>query len=320
MAPCVRLDGLRRSQQRSVERRREGLRAASLRFPSLALPRSGSEGVSHPRLAFAICRTPSVLPMFGKDDSNSVCADCAIGAGVTGGAVQDEASRVRQKMCLPDAPQLIGIKHFGNFLSSTAAASILGCMRFRKEVLMTGEIIRIGDSTSHGGRVLEGSPLDICMGKPIAFVGHKVQCPKCKGVFPIIEGAPTTTFYGKGVALAGMHTACGAVLIASQFTDIVECGGGTAQAKSSGSSANPVVFGATESPGVARTSAVPKPRFDQFDDRFILTDAVTGKPIPFTEYAIRRGSGEIEHGTSDAEGHTHLLSATSSAEDIEIFV
>jgi uncharacterized Zn-binding protein involved in type VI secretion len=89
---------------------------------------------------------------------------------------------------------------------------------------MAGEIIRLGDSTSHGGTVLEGSPFDICMGKPIAFVGHKVQCPKCKGVFPIVEGAPTTSFYGKGVALGGMHTACGAVLIASQFTDVVESG------------------------------------------------------------------------------------------------
>lgn len=83
------------------------------------------------------------------------------------------------------------------------------------------EIIRMGDLTSHGGKVIEGSPFDICMGKPIAYTGHKVQYPKCKGVFPIIEGAPTTTFYGKGVALAGMKTACGAVLIASQFTDVL---------------------------------------------------------------------------------------------------
>jgi uncharacterized Zn-binding protein involved in type VI secretion len=64
---------------------------------------------------------------------------------------------------------------------------------------MSGEIIRLGDRTSHGGTVLEGSPADICMGKPIAFVGHKVSRPKCKGIFPIVEGALTTTFYGKGL-------------------------------------------------------------------------------------------------------------------------
>jgi uncharacterized Zn-binding protein involved in type VI secretion len=105
---------------------------------------------------------------------------------------------------------------------------------------MAGEIIRQGDPTSHGGTVLEGSLMDICHGKPIAYVGHKVACPKCKGTFPIIEGAMTTTFYGKGVALAGMKTACGAVLIATQFTDVVEIGtgGGGSQVKGGASAAS----------------------------------------------------------------------------------
>lgn len=86
---------------------------------------------------------------------------------------------------------------------------------------MAGEIIRQGDSTTHGGKVLEGSMSDICMGKPISYIGHKVSCPQCKGTYPIVEGAPTTTLYGKGVALAGMKTACGAALIPTQFTDTV---------------------------------------------------------------------------------------------------
>lgn len=80
----------------------------------------------------------------------------------------------------------------------------------------------MGDPTSHGGKVLEGLQTDICMGKPISYIGHKVQCPLCKGTFPIVEGVMTATFYGKGVAIAGMKTACGATLIATQFTDTVE--------------------------------------------------------------------------------------------------
>ena len=91
---------------------------------------------------------------------------------------------------------------------------------------MAGEIIRLGDSTSHGGKVLEGSQTDICHGKPIAFIGHKVSCPKCSGSHTIVEGVQTTTIFGKGVAVAGMKTSCGATLIASQFTDIVAPGGG----------------------------------------------------------------------------------------------
>lgn len=91
---------------------------------------------------------------------------------------------------------------------------------------MAGEIIRLGDSTSHGGKVLEGSQTDICHGKPIAFIGHKVSCPKCSGSHTIVEGVQTTTIFGKGVAVAGMKTSCGATLVASQFTDIVAPGGG----------------------------------------------------------------------------------------------
>ena len=86
---------------------------------------------------------------------------------------------------------------------------------------MTGEIIRQGDKTSHGGTVIEGSTVDTCHGKPIAYLGHKTSCPQCKGIYPIVERAPVTTLYGKGVALAGMKTACGAVLVAGQFTDTV---------------------------------------------------------------------------------------------------
>ena len=122
---------------------------------------------------------------------------------------------------------------------------------------MAGEIIRQGDRTSHGGTVLEGSPMDICHGKPIAYVGHKVVCPKCKGVFPIVEGVLTTTFYGKGVAIAGMKTACGASLIATQFTDIVEVAGGSAAGTSSGKSGTVVSEDPAGSPAASPAAPVP---------------------------------------------------------------
>ena len=74
---------------------------------------------------------------------------------------------------------------------------------------------------------------DICMGKPIAYIGHMTYCPKCKGSFAIVEGVTTTTFYGNGVALEGMKTACGAILIATQFTDTVDWStGGAGRAES----------------------------------------------------------------------------------------
>ena len=141
---------------------------------------------------------------------------------------------------------------------------------------MAGEIIRMGDPTSHGGKVIEGSMADICHGKPIAYMGHQTFCPQCKGNFPIIDGASTTTFYGKGVALAGMKTACGAVLIATQMTDIVEYGsGGTRQDNGAGRRPQPdewaevTGLNATASARAQERNLTP----DDYDLRFHLIDA-----------------------------------------------
>lgn len=82
-------------------------------------------------------------------------------------------------------------------------------------------IIRLGDKTSHHGTVLEGHQDVIVMGKPVAGVGHKVSCPKCRGTQTIVEGAVTHTIMGISTAVEGMKTSCGAVLIASQQTDTI---------------------------------------------------------------------------------------------------
>lgn len=144
--------------------------------------------------------------------------------------------------------------------------------------------------------------------------------PKMQKHLPIVEGALTTTFYGKGVALAGMKTACGAVLIASQFTDIVEYGGGAAAAGGSNRKPSTVATNNAMRQGVDDVSARSETGTFQYDDRFVLVDESSGKPLAHTEYAIRRASGAVEHGTTDVEGHTHLLSATFDAEVIDIYV
>jgi uncharacterized Zn-binding protein involved in type VI secretion len=176
---------------------------------------------------------------------------------------------------------------------------------------MAIEIIRQGDKTTHGGVVLEGSPTHSYMGKPIALVGHQVSCPKCKGTFAIAEGASNTSFGGKQVALAGMRTACGAELIATQFTGTVDRGGGAAGSARSETPAKSDGAGAK----VADVQMA-----GRFDDKFVLLDELSGRALAFTEYAIRRASGAVEFGTTDAEGHTHLLSATAQAEAIHLFV
>ena len=87
-------------------------------------------------------------------------------------------------------------------------------------------LILVGDSTSHGGVVLEGADTDTLNGRAIACVGHRVSCPKCKGDFPILPdgsgGHVLPWIGGLNVAVEGMQTACGATLIASQQAFVVD--------------------------------------------------------------------------------------------------
>ena len=76
--------------------------------------------------------------------------------------------------------------------------------------------ILVGDTTSHGGVVISGSPTTTAQGRPIARVGDMVTCPLCKPhVFPIVEGLSMFTDNYMAVALQGHKTACGATLIAA---------------------------------------------------------------------------------------------------------
>lgn len=77
-------------------------------------------------------------------------------------------------------------------------------------------IIRKGDSTDHGGTVLDGFAHANLDGRPAAGMGHMVSCPKCNGNFAIVQGSSQYAIDGHAVALDGMKTACGASLIASQ--------------------------------------------------------------------------------------------------------
>lgn len=182
---------------------------------------------------------------------------------------------------------------------------------------MAGEIIRKGDPTSHGGVVLEGSMTDICMGQPIAYVGHKVQCPKCKGVFPIAEGVPTTTFYGKGVAVAGMKTTCGAVLIATQFTDVVEWSSGASAGSSKAAKAALAL--ATACPASAVTSAVANYPADSPDEQIRVVDHKTGEPIPELAYYIEAPDGSNYTGHTDEDGLCERV-ATYQPEELSVWL
>mgnify|MGYP001148674717 CR=1 FL=1 len=91
-------------------------------------------------------------------------------------------------------------------------------------------IICVGDTTTHGGTVLEGFANFEVYGRLASGKGHKVRCPRCKGIFVIIEGAENRTVGDVPLALEGMLTSCGAALVASQRAATAETGSTAAQA------------------------------------------------------------------------------------------
>ena len=152
-------------------------------------------------------------------------------------------------------------------------------------------MIRQGDTTSHGGTVLEGFPLYTVEGRPVAGMGHKVSCPKCRGIFPIAQGNPAHTLNGTPLAYEGMKTACGASLIASQTS--------ATHSSPTGSIAR-----------IAPQQIPDNPLGNQTEDKvvqFIIRHHETREPLEGVPYTIKLSTGATETGHSNAEGLTQKL-------------
>jgi uncharacterized Zn-binding protein involved in type VI secretion len=78
-------------------------------------------------------------------------------------------------------------------------------------------IIRLGDPTSHGGKVISASASDYLVdGITVVRVGDQCSCPiPGHGVTKVVEGDVDYIVEGQPVALAGHKTGCGAELIST---------------------------------------------------------------------------------------------------------
>ncbi|HEY0589377.1 MAG TPA: PAAR domain-containing protein [Pseudoduganella sp.] len=81
-------------------------------------------------------------------------------------------------------------------------------------------VIRVGDPTSHGGKVVSTSASHVRVrGKPLVLVGDRCMCPmtghqNCV----IVSGNSKHTVSGRAVAYEGDKTSCGATLISTIVT------------------------------------------------------------------------------------------------------
>lgn len=164
---------------------------------------------------------------------------------------------------------------------------------------MSQPLIVLGDKTSHGGTVLTASPFSDTHGKGWARIGDQVSCPKCGGIFPIIEGDGSLIDDGKAVAYHGCKVACGATLIASQNFSFTTPSGG-----SGGSSESEAL---AEGLGLIGSNLIAGYQDEQLSDtrrfrgRFQVIDQATGEPIPGVAFRVRSTGGQYITGTTDSE-------------------
>lgn len=81
-----------------------------------------------------------------------------------------------------------------------------------KDAVTGREVARLGDTTDHGGEVIQAAPNLMHKGIRVALDGHLVRCPKCGGDFPIVATG-SRTHNGVRVAFIGDQTTCGATLL-----------------------------------------------------------------------------------------------------------
>lgn len=82
-------------------------------------------------------------------------------------------------------------------------------------------VIRLGDTTSHGGKVISASGMARVHGITVARKGDMCVCP-INGHSPcvIAEGDPKVLLGGVPVAFEGHKTSCGATLVSSAPTSV----------------------------------------------------------------------------------------------------
>jgi uncharacterized Zn-binding protein involved in type VI secretion len=171
--------------------------------------------------------------------------------------------------------------------------------------------ITLGASTTAQGKVIFASGLMRINDRRIALEGDKVACPACRSIGKIVCVGPrhTEVHDGKPVALDKDLCLCKCrippILITNQIlrAQVFE----------------EAEFALSATPIISQICPDVDTPPDRYDELYILR-GISGKPISGRSYAIRRANGEIEHGVTDKEGHTHLLTATATSEQVQVYM
>ncbi|WP_460129765.1 PAAR domain-containing protein [Pseudomonas sp. H1_D05] len=161
-------------------------------------------------------------------------------------------------------------------------------------------------------------------GKPAARVTDPTACPlPGHGTNPIASGSPNVFFDGLAAARMTDKSACGSPITGAVSGTVFINGLNAAKLDSTGGHGNVVVGGSgtviigQSGGGAAFSGLLPMPV--HFTDRLQVVNEATGEPVPDHPYVIQRGDGSMEHGITNEQGFTHMVSS-HLAETIKLFV
>jgi uncharacterized Zn-binding protein involved in type VI secretion len=149
--------------------------------------------------------------------------------------------------------------------------------------------ICIGDKTSKGGTVLEGSTPTMGLSRGLSTIGMKVQC--CNAIQTILEGWNGMSIDGKAVAYHGCAISCGCKLISSQ--NLVGCDDG------SSNDSNEQKHDNAEERQIHETPQKYKKRIQLIDSNH--------QPIIHRKYRLTATDGTIAEGMTDDQGLTEFI-------------
>jgi len=176
----------------------------------------------------------------------------------------------------------------------------------------TRGMIVVGDETTAGGVVIEGSPKSTIKSKAVALQGHAIRCLACNSIgriqlVPPLAGAPVD---GVEVALDGDLCICGCnppPRLISSNKDFA----------SHGFSADELGDSAA-APWLAYAGYDPAKFALPLNEQFQMQDA-TGKPLAGMYFSVKQPRGAVVHGTTDSRGRTERYQ-TEGVAHIELYL
>ena len=162
-------------------------------------------------------------------------------------------------------------------------------------------LITVGCMTDHGAVISIGESSFMVDGKAVHLDGMTHFCPKCKVQSRAIASNQGFMVVGsRSIVAVGDKSTCGSKYL--KISDLAVMSNGAGNASTLSKNTN---------------SFMPTSK-NQYGQRFLLQDELTGEPLINICYEIEK-NGEVIHGKTNNEGLTELI-LSENAEDVEITI